>query len=240
MQRFGRQFFLCFFPIMCLIFLHQMLESQEINFSKIANIRFTGFQIVLPDEYLVYAPASGTLQIIALGNVLSYGSNWKVAKVKPTLYHLRVSGFPVGDFYMVNTSTKKFYRVAQGIFDQLGGNETLVPECSVEVVGGAGNTTPDRFYLRVASGSIHVGMLGYDALAKKVILGFMGVDATVPGDWQICGCGANIFHFKHKNWAGFYWKDNILSKTARRCHNGVFFQPGGTDTPLNLEIIVNH
>ena len=84
------------------------------------------------DAYLVYEPASGTLQIAAELNVLSYGGDWEVAKLQPYLYHLRLKTWK--DFYWkVNTSRKGAWRVKGGTFGELGGTETPL-KLSVRVV----------------------------------------------------------------------------------------------------------
>ena len=76
------------------------------------------FMIKFPKSYLVYVPGSGTLQIAAGGNVLSYGSDWNVKKLKDTngqRYHLMLKTWK-GFFWKVNTKNKKAFRIRDGAF----------------------------------------------------------------------------------------------------------------------------
>ena len=80
------------------------------------------FLLRFPDAYLAYNPGNKSLQIIAEGAVLSYGGDWEVKKMKDYLVHLRQKMWK--DFYWkVNTSRKKVYKVRNGTFGQLGGQE---------------------------------------------------------------------------------------------------------------------
>jgi hypothetical protein len=75
--------------------------------------------------YLVYVPATKVLQITTVGNVLSYGQDWKVKKLKSYLYHLKQK-FWKGFYWKVNTSRKQAFRVNGGTFGTFGGAETLL------------------------------------------------------------------------------------------------------------------
>ena len=94
------------------------------------------FFIDFKDAYLVYAPSSGTKQVVAEGNVLSYGGDWQVKKLKPYLYHMRLKTWK-GFYWKVNTSRKEVYKVTGGKFGKLGGSDKK-KNFTVDVVGGGG------------------------------------------------------------------------------------------------------
>ena len=90
------------------------------------------FLLRFSDAYLVYQPGTTTLQIAAVGNVLSYGKDWQVKKMKPYLYHMRQN--VCKEFYWkVNTSREEVYKVTGGTFGQLGGQSTVL-DITVDVV----------------------------------------------------------------------------------------------------------
>ena len=75
--------------------------------------------------YLVYVPASETLQITAEGNVLSYGSDWMKCQMMSYLYHLKLKSWK--DFYWkINTGRKEAYKVREGEFCRPGGSESVM------------------------------------------------------------------------------------------------------------------
>lgn len=83
----------------------------------------SNFKLLFSNAYLVYVPNSGTLQIAAEGNVLSYGSNWTAIQKKPYLYHLKKNSWQ-GFFWQVNTSRKELYMI-RGIIGSYDGERTM-------------------------------------------------------------------------------------------------------------------
>ncbi len=75
----------------------------------------TRFLLKFNKSYLVFVPSSKTLQVIAGGNVLSYGSDWKTCKLKPYLYQLKQNVWK-GFHWQVNTSRKIVERISGGQF----------------------------------------------------------------------------------------------------------------------------
>ncbi|MBM9518601.1 hypothetical protein JWG39_02065 [Desulforhopalus vacuolatus] len=85
----------------------------------------TRFKLLFNDTYLVYQVDRPNLQITAQNNVLSYGNDWQVRKLKPYLFHLKQNTWK-NFFWKVNTSRKKVSRVVGGQFGSLGGQSTKI------------------------------------------------------------------------------------------------------------------
>ncbi len=79
--------------------------------------------IRFPASQMICVPKDGTIQILAGGAVLSDGTDWQVAKLKPYLYHLGLKTWE-GFFWKVNTDRKQAWKVEKGAFGQLGGIDT--------------------------------------------------------------------------------------------------------------------
>ncbi|HPJ87947.1 MAG TPA: hypothetical protein PLO84_02395 [Thermotogota bacterium] len=77
------------------------------------------FKLTFSDSYLIYSTASNSIQIVAEGNVLSYGANWTKIQMKPYLYHLKKNSWQ-GFFWQVNTSREELYKVT-GTIGTYGG-----------------------------------------------------------------------------------------------------------------------
>ncbi len=90
------------------------------------------FLLRFSDAYLVHQPGTTTLQITAVGNVLSYGKDWQVKQMQPYLYHMRQNVWK-GFYWKVNTSRKEVYWVRGGTFGKLGGQEEVL-NITVDVV----------------------------------------------------------------------------------------------------------
>ncbi|OGD12223.1 MAG: hypothetical protein A2Y86_06945 [Candidatus Aminicenantes bacterium RBG_13_62_12] len=190
------------------------------------------FTLNFGDAYLVHDPQSGVLQITAQGNVLSYGSGWTVRKVKSYLYHLRLDTWR--DFYwQVNTSRKEVMRVRGGTFGSVLGGSKQSLSVAVDVRGGAGAGEPQQFTLRFPK-----AYMVYAIDDDELQLIAEGNVLSYCRDWRRCKLNNNLYHFKQKEWDGFFWKVSTASKKAWRCRNGVICQPGGTDQPLSIRVDV--
>jgi hypothetical protein len=192
------------------------------------------FLLHLGGASLVYDPQSGTLQITDEGNVLSYGSDWQVHKLKPYLYHLRLGTWQ-GFYWMVNTSRREAYRVRGGTFGQVGGSQTRLGGLNVEVVGGGpgGMQEPDRFLLRFKTSDLVY-------VPDKDVLQLAAFDNVLSycSDWQRCRVNTNLYDLRQTNWKGFFWKVNTASRKAWRTTDGDFCHPGGSDELLHIKVSV--
>jgi len=88
------------------------------------------FYLRFSDAYMVIEPGRKPsrlrlLQVVAQGDVLSYGVNWRIKRLKPCLFHLKREGWK-GFYWKINTSRREVYRVEGGRFGRLGGREELL------------------------------------------------------------------------------------------------------------------
>ncbi|MCJ7612104.1 MAG: hypothetical protein MUP19_07565, partial [Candidatus Aminicenantes bacterium] len=105
------------------------------------------FTLNFKGAYLVFDPQSGTLQIAAEGNVLSYGGDWEVRKIHSYLYHMRLRTWQAF-FWQVNTSRKEVFQVRCGTFGSVMGGTSSREPFRVDTVGGAGASEPKQFFIR--------------------------------------------------------------------------------------------
>jgi len=191
------------------------------------------FFIDFKDAYLVYAPSSGTKQVVADGSVLSYGGDWQVSKLKPYLYHMRLKTWQ-GFYWKVNTSRKEVYQVTGGTFGQLGGSEKT-KNFTVDVVGGGGEGTPDRFMIKFSD-----SYLVYVTASGTLQIAAGGNVLSYGSDWKVSKVKDNVYHFMLKTWKGFFWKVNTKNKKAFRIRDGAFGKKkeGGTKEKLNATVRV--
>lgn len=185
------------------------------------------FKLKFQDAYLVHQPASNTTQIAAQGNVLSYGKDWQVRKMKPYLYHFKQNAWQ-GFYWAVNTSRKEVYRVRGGNFGQLGGQQQKI-NIGVDPVGNANN--PTRFSLR-----FHDAYLVHQPANNTLQIAAEDNVLSYGGDWKVRKVKPYLFHLKQNVWNGFYWKINTSRKEAYRVKGGQFGQLGGNETRMNMSI----
>lgn len=214
------------------------LQLQPSQLAAIARLHpsywlTNDFRLQFKDAYLVYQPpaggsGSGTLQIAAELNVLSYGGDWSVARLKPYLFHMKLNSWS-GFYWKVNTSRHEVYRVTGGTFGSLGGSDTVIPNITVQTVGDPNN--PDRFFLRFADAylvkphsSAHPQIV-----ASNTVLSY-GSDWTVTQD----GAASWVYHLSESVWKGFSWKVNLHRQRAYRVTDPM--DPCGTDVLLKAEV----
>lgn len=189
------------------------------------------FRLQFKDAYLVYEPhpsGPGTLQITAELNVLSYGTDWTVSRLKPYLFHLKLNSWS-GFFWMVNTSRHEIFRVTGVSFGSLGGTQTPVPSVTVDTVGDPNN--PTRFLLRFGNAYLIKPQLGShpSIYASNTILSH-GADWTVTKDSALSW----VYHLKESVWKGFSWKVNLHRQRAYRVRDPL--DPCGTDVRLKADV----
>lgn len=188
------------------------------------------FLLQFKDAYLVYEPhaVGGTLQIAAELNVLSYGGDWTVARVKPYLFHMKLNSWS-GFYWKVNTSQHVIVRVTGGTFGSLGGNEVAVPNVTVETVGNADD--PTRFFLRFADSYL----VKPHASAHPQIVA-SGTVLSYGADWSVTQDGTRpwVYHLSESVWKGFSWKANLLRQIAYRVSDPL--NPCGSDVRLQMDV----
>lgn len=217
----------------------QAPQARPMAAVKAKPVAVTNYVLGLKGAYIVFVPANDTFQIAAQGGVLSYGDGWDRVQVKPYLYHLRHRSWS-DHFWKVNTSRKELYLVWGGAFGRIGSGPAPAREAegervalTVEVVGGAGDIVPDRFFIRFDGAELH-----FVPMTGDLRLSAMGMTLSPCDDWEACRLKDYLFHIRLKTWKGFFWKVNTSRKQAWRTTDGEFCQLGGEDRELDLTIAV--
>ncbi len=186
------------------------------------------FKLVFDDAYLIYVPAKGTLQIVSSGNVLSYGKDWKVKKMKPYLYAFKNKMWK-GFFWKVNTSRGEVYMIRGVAFGKMGGDSKTLDGIKIKNFGDA--MKPDRFQLLFDE-----AYMAYLPETKTKQIVTSGVVLSYCNDWYVKMLKPYLFHFKQKVWKGFYWHVNSSRKEVHRVRNGKFGKMGGDLQKLNIAV----
>jgi hypothetical protein len=184
------------------------------------------FFLDFKDAYLAYKKSTKSIQVIAEGNVLSYGGDWQKCQLKPYLFHIRQNVWK-GFYWQVNTSRKEVYRVDGGSFCKVDGKKRKLP-FRVDVSG-------DFFYLRLTK-----AYLVYVPASKTLQVAAELMVLSYGQDWQKCNLSTSIYHLMEKFWSNgkFYWKIDTVNKKAWRVKGGLFCKPGGAQTPLKATVRV--
>jgi hypothetical protein len=222
------------------LFLPGQTAAVKTSSARMAEIpRVDNFIMRLPDAYLVYEPSTRSLQIAAMGMVLSYGEGWERRQVKPYLYHLRHSSWK-NYFWKVNTSRREVYLVWGGMFGGIGGKpgaraprevDGAQEDLALEVTGGAQDQVPQRFLIRFSDAELF-----FTPATGDLRLAAAGTTLSPCDDWQAFSLKDFLFHIRLKTWKGFYWKVNTSRLAAWRTSGSgaVFGKLGGEDAPLPL------
>ena len=190
------------------------------------------FTIAFTDGYLVIDPNTNSMQLAGEGVVLSYGGEYELVQLKPYLYHFRRSNWS-GFYWKINTSRKEVYKVTGGTFGQLGGSETPIDGITVDVVGGAGDTVPDRFFLRFVKLKLQY-IPSSDSLlimAENFVLSY-GID------WEVAQLKDYLYQLRLKTWSSFFFKVNTSRKEVWKVTDGTFGSLGGTSNPVSAIVLV--
>jgi hypothetical protein len=196
----------------------------------------------LPDAALVYEPSRKSLQITAMGTVLSHGEGWEGLRVKPYLYHLRRASWQ-GYFWKVNTSRREVYLVWDGIFGGIGKkalarapreDEGAREDMTVDVAGGGRDQAPQRFSIRFSG-----AQLFFVPATGDVRLAAAGSTLSSWNDWQASRVRDDLVHIRFRTWKRFYWKVDTRRMEAWRVRGPAadFGKPGGEETSLPVTIV---
>ncbi len=190
----------------------------------------SSFRLNFTDAYLVYVPSNKTLQVIAHGRALSYGSGWIVQQVQPYLYHMRLSTWQ-GFFWKINTSQKKVYKTTNGQFGTNVGHDTPM-NVSLDVVGGSNNVPPTRFFIR-----FNDAYLIYVIESQSIQIVAQNMVLSYASDWNKAQIYPYLFHIRLATWQGFFWKVNTSRKELIEVRNGTFgaIAPG-TEVVLPISV----
>jgi len=215
----------------------QAPQARPLTAVKAKPAAVTNYILGLKGAYIVFVPTDDTFQIAAQGGVLSYGDGWDRVQVKPYLYHLRHRSW-TNHFWKVNTSRKELYLIWGGAFGRIGSGPGPAREVegdkvdlTVEVVGGAGDSVPDRFFVRFDGAELH-----FVPATGDLRLSAMGLTLSPCDDWETCRLKDFLFHVRLKTWKGFFWKINMSRKEAWPTTGGEFCRLGGEDRELDLTV----
>lgn len=192
------------------------------------------FRLVFKDAYLVYAPpagpGSGTLQIAAELNVLSYGADWTVAHPASTVFHLKLNSWS-GFFWSVDTASRQVSVVSGGAFGAAmpGGSTAPLAATTVDVVGAP--ASPARFLLRFGDAYLvkPTGGAHPQIVASNIVLSY-------GNDWTITQDAARpwVYALKQAVWKDFSWKANLRRQRAYRVTDAL--NPCATDVRLKMDV----
>ena len=193
-------------------------------------IPFQRFFLDFNNARLIYIPATKKLQITVSDNVISFGSDLEICRVKPFLYHLRQKEWQ-GFYWKINTGLKKVYKVTEGTFCQLGGVVDRRLNITVEVEGGSASIPPTRFVLRFSKAHLVYwpGPGTLQIAAQDNLL-------SDGGDWQKCNVNGSTFHLKQNSWKDFYWQVLTENPAAHQITGASAFCNPGTFPMEPLEV----
>ena len=176
---------------------------------------------------MVFTPDGKTLQISASGKVLSYGQSYKVAKLKPYLYHIKRSNWR-GFYWKVNTSRKELYHVTGGRFGRLGGSERKLV-ATLSTIGGNN---------KITFGAAANPYLIFEPAKRGLQVCAHSVALDYGQQWKRATLKPYLYHIKQNVWKGFYWKVNTSRKEVYYVQNGTFGKLGGTETKEPFTVTV--
>lgn len=219
-------------------------KNEKLLYTKIVRVKYKypkpivakapqRFFLDFNDAHLVYVPGSKTLQITTENNVLSYGSDWKKAKVYPYLYHLKQNVWK-GFYWKINTSRKEAYLVKGNNFGKIGdSSESKINNITVNVVGGSTSTAPTRFLLKFKK-----SYLVFVPSSKTLQITAGNTVLSYGSDWKKCQLKPYLYQLKQNIWKGFKWQINTSRKIAQRIKGGQFCKIGGSKENLRMGVRV--
>ena len=216
--------------------------GQAANRPAVPSPRVDNYIAWLPDAALVYEPSRKSLQIMAMGTLLSHGEGWEVRQVKPYLYHLRRASWKCY-FWLINTARREVYVVWDGIFGGIG-KKALARGPPRNRWGPRGHGRGRR---RRGPGprsqAIHRPLRRRAALLRPVDGGCPlrrgRVDAFRARRLGGPPVHDGLYHLRLRTWKNFFWKVSTSRMEAWRVRGAaaVFGKPGGEETPLPVTIV---
>jgi len=167
------------------------------------------FHLNFNDAYLVYSISDTLFQIVAQGNVLSYGNDWEKCRLKEDLFHIRQKNWK-GFYWQVNTSRKEVIEVTDGHFCKISAGNRKKLAIKVEL-------NNNRVILRFSN----VQMVYQPS--SKILQVFNGGTALSYGsDWQKCNLSGFVYQLKQINWKDFFWQVDTVKKKIWRVRDWPF------------------
>ncbi len=182
------------------------------------------------------SPGSREVQVAGHDVVLSNRKHWKVAQLRPYLFHFKHERWNF--FWKVNTSRQEAFLVKGGEFGKLGGTETALDVLGVAAVGGSDTEAPDNFIVEFRSVAVVANAKAKRIFVTAPVLKGQPSTILVYGDtWQFAETKPFLFHLRLRTWPDFYWKVNTARQEVYRVKDGTFGELGGTDTKLKAKVV---
>jgi len=204
------------------------------------NAKVEEYMLWLPDCSLIVEPGGGSLEIKALGTVISKGGGWDRQRVRPYLYFLRRASWR-GHYWQVNTKRREVRLVWDGTFGVKWKMASLTArdddgvrlDLAVDVAAAAADQAPARFSIRFPSAQlIFVPSTGAFRLA--------GAGTTLsPGlEWQSVRLQDGLYQIRLDAWKNYFWQVDTRALQGWRVHGAgaVFGQAGGQKSLLALSM----
>lgn len=190
------------------------------------------FSISFDDAALRYEPGDGSLQISTQSNVLSYGGDWEVVQIEPSVYAFRQQIWK-NFYWQVDTISKQVTEITNGSFGESGGDEKVL-NVVVDTVGSDQN--PDWFYLRFNDAYLNRSQKNNTV----TIAAAQGTVLSYGWDWSVVELSPYLFQLKQNNWQSFYWEVNTSDPFAYRVEGGTFGQSNGgswEDLDVTVDVV---
>lgn len=188
----------------------------------------TSFTLTFDDGYLVHVPGSGSQQLVANLNVVSYGQDWQIVRVNPFLYHAKHQSWR-NQYLKVNTSREEAYLSTGPNFGRIGdGNGPAL--FKVDSVGDKND--PTRFFIRFPEMTMTYRP-GDEFRQVRFTAGKLLVHDG--SQWEATERSDTVYWFRQTraSRATFYWKVNTEREMAYRASDP---KAPCTDTVMDAEV----
>jgi hypothetical protein len=184
----------------------------------------------MPETVLNFQPASYGFEIVCAGTLLSDGKDWKLCRMKPSLYHIKHVSW--NDFFWeIDTVAREIYEIRGADFCKKGGQDRIL-NIKVEVAGGSLQMMPSRFTLKLAQ-----TQLRYEPGSKKFSLLAYGKPIYHQPFWWACRLESYLYQFRFALWQGSFWQVDTFRKVTSLIKDGKFCSTEGlaSEMPLRVE-----
>jgi len=189
--------------------------------------------VEMPETVLNFLPATYGFEIVCAGTLLSDGKDWKLCRMKPSIYHLKHVSW--NDFFWeVDTVAREIYEIRGADFCKKGGQDRSL-KIKVEVAGGSLQTPPSRFTLKLAQ-----TQLRYEPGSKKFSLLAYGKPIYHQPFWWVCRRESYLFQFRYALWQGTFWQVDTIKKEVSLVRDGKFCSIEGLAAAMPLLVKVEN
>lgn len=201
------------------------------GFIMVAAPEPAAFTVDIPETRLVFQPADYGFQIVYDGMVISDGKDWKLCRMKPSVYQIKHVSWK-DFFWEIDTIYRKVYEITGAEFCKKGGKDRTL-NIKVEVSGGSMEVPPSRITLKLAQ-----TILRYEPGIKKFALEANDRSICHLPFWWVCRREPFLYQVRCALWQDFFWQVNTFSKEASKVSGGKFCSPEGTAAAMPLKVTV--